>query len=47
MHDITVGVIKCSVYCDRIAPLNSKREPDDWRYKLKKGDVVDAMDRVG
>lgn len=27
--------------------MNSKREPDEWRSTLKKGDKIDALDRCG
>ena len=28
-----------------MAIYNTKREPDEWRAKLKKGDVIDAQDK--
>jgi len=30
---------------EKFAPLNTKREQDDWRAVLKRVHVVDAMDR--
>jgi len=32
IHDISVSEEKFPINSDRIAPLNSKREPDEWRY---------------
>lgn len=45
VNDITVPDIGVTIDSDKIAPLGTKREPDEWRSKLKKGDIVDAKDR--
>jgi hypothetical protein len=44
-NDISVPPMTETIDSEKIAPLGSKREPDEWRAKLKKGDVVDALDR--
>ena len=33
------------IHSDKFAIYNTKREPDEWRAKLKKGDVIDAQDK--
>lgn len=45
VYDISVSEMTCPIDSDKFAPYNSKREPDEWRATLKKGDVVDALDR--
>lgn len=47
VNDISVCSFCCSVDNNKIAPLNQKRDNDQWRAALKKGDKVDAMDRSG
>lgn len=44
-NDISVNKLTVPIDSDKIAPLGTKREPDEWRAKLKKGDIVDALDR--
>lgn len=45
MNDVSVKQMTVTIDSDKIAPLSTKREPDEWRGKLKKGDIVDALDR--
>ena len=45
VNDITVSEMGVPIDSDKIARPCTKRENDDWRGKLKKGDVVDAQDR--
>lgn len=45
VNDISVNDVLLPIDSDKFAPYNSKREPDEWRAQLKKGDVVDALDR--
>ena len=45
VNDISVNELCCPIDSEKFAPYNSKREPDEWRATLKKGDVVDALDR--
>lgn len=45
MNDVSVKQMTVTIDSDKIAPLTTKREPDEWRAKLKKGDIVDALDR--
>jgi len=44
-NDISVPAMTETIDSEKFAPLGSKREPDEWRAKLKRGDVVDALDR--
>jgi hypothetical protein len=45
INDISVKEISVPIDSENIAPLGTKRESDEWRQSLKKGDVIDAMDR--
>lgn len=45
VNDISVIDVSLPIDSDKFAPYNSKREPDEWRATLKRGDVVDALDR--
>lgn len=45
VNDITVSEMGITIDSERLAMPGTKREDDEWRGKLKKGDIVDAQDR--
>lgn len=47
LNDVTVPSLSVSIDSEKIAPYSTKREPEEWRSALTKGDKIDAMDKCG